>query len=149
MSVERTRISRVDYRDCQRISATAWCVSVTSCMPALLTAKGCLYNCGSGPPPNTWFLGWSHTNLPSKGISIGSSVFAGLTGVRRHSTTKHATPVAAMAHQYGPYAMRPNSIGLITLLSHLPSRVGFRFQCEFRFRFKKTETRCKAFESKA
>jgi len=44
---------------------------------------------GSGPPSNTWFPGPTRVLNPN-GISIGSTVFAGLTSVTDRQTD-HAT----------------------------------------------------------
>jgi len=62
----------------------------------------------SGSKPHTWFS-LAHTSLriPSN-ISIGSSVFAQLTGVPKIPTTVRAT-CAGKGHIYGLSAMRPET----------------------------------------
>jgi len=45
---------------------------------------------GSGPPPNTWFLGHTHVHNPY-GISISSAVFAVLMIVDRDRQTDRQT----------------------------------------------------------
>jgi len=62
-----------------------------------MTLQKCPFLCGnSGPPTNTWFLGPTQVHV-ANGISIGSSVFAGLkvaTNRHTHTQTDHATRVA-------------------------------------------------------
>ena len=61
-----------------------------------MTLQKCPFLCGnSGPPTNTWFLGPTQVHV-ANGISIGSSVFAGIQSrpTDTHTQTDHATRAA-------------------------------------------------------
>jgi len=67
---------------------------------------------GSGLTSNSWFLGLTRPHN-ANGISIGSTVFAGLTSVTDRPTnrpTDHATRSVTIGHIYvRSTAMRPNN----------------------------------------
>ena len=50
---------------------------------------------GPGPPSNTWFLGPTRVHVPD-GISMGPTVFTGLTVVTDRQTDMHSTPSVAI-----------------------------------------------------
>jgi len=62
---------------------------------------------GSGPLPNTRFLGITRTHNPNE-ISIGSAVFAGLTTVTGRPTDHVTLSVATGRTYVRSTAMRPN-----------------------------------------
>jgi len=71
-----------------------------------LSPKKCPFPRGIWTPSNSWFLGPTRASPPNV-ISIGSSVFAGLTVVT-NTHTDHATPPVAIARICGIRVMRPN-----------------------------------------
>ena len=56
----------------------------------LLSPQNCPFVCGISAPSNTWFLGPTRVHIPN-GISIGSTVFAGLTIVTARLTDRQTT----------------------------------------------------------
>jgi len=55
-----------------------------------LPLQNCPSHGGSGSPSNTWFLGCTRAHNPN-GVSIGSSVFAGISTVTDRQTDTPAT----------------------------------------------------------
>jgi len=76
-----------------------------------MTLQKCPFLCGnSGPPTNTWFLGPTQVHV-ANGISIGSSVFAGLkVATNRHThTDRPRYSRSNKPHLMLCTAMRPNN----------------------------------------